>query len=91
MGFYQLSEPWTFRPGMDFLYLCQSKGVGRDAQELCRSLAYNRIGDLCFTRDRLCFYEIQHSVAKRARWERHRFRPKYPTISISTTFFYAGF
>lgn len=66
MGFYQLSEPWTLKPGMDFLYLCQSKGVGRDAQELCRSLIYNRLGDLCFTRDRLCFYEIQQSVAKRA-------------------------
>lgn len=73
IGFYQLSEPWTFRPGMDFLYLCQSKGAGRDAQELCRSLSYNRLGDLCFTRDRLCFYEIQQSVAKRAQWKRQRF------------------
>jgi hypothetical protein len=73
MGFYQLSEHWTFRPGMDFLYLCQSKGADRDAVELCRSLVYNRLGDLCFTRDRLCFYEIQQSVAKRTRWKRQRF------------------
>jgi hypothetical protein len=73
VGFYQLSEQWTFKPGMDFLYLCQSKGAGRDALELCRSLAYNRLGDLCFTRDRLCFYEIQQSAAKRAQWKRQRF------------------
>ena len=73
MSFYQLSEQWTFTPGMDFLTLCQSKGANREAIELCRSLTYNRLGDLCFTRDRLCYYEIQQSVAKRAQWKRQRF------------------
>lgn len=85
VGFYQLSEPWTLRPGMDFLYLCQSKGAGRDAQELGRSLVYNRLGDLCFTRDRLCFYEIQQLVAKRARWERQKFSTE---ISYYLNFYY---
>lgn len=73
LSFYQLSEGWTFRPAMELLTRCQSKGVNRDAIELCRSLAYNRLGDLCFTRDRLCFYQIQQSVAKRAQWKRQRF------------------
>jgi hypothetical protein len=58
---------------MECLSLCQSKSVSQEAIELCRSLAYNRLGDLCFTRDRLCFYEQQQLVAKRARWERQRF------------------
>jgi hypothetical protein len=73
MGFYQLSEQWTFVPGMNFLTLCQSKGVNRDAVEFCRSLTYNRLGDLCFTRDRLCYFEMQQAVAKRAQWKRQRF------------------
>ena len=73
MSFYQLSEQWTFRSGMDFLNLCQSKGASRDSVELCRSLTLNRLGDLCFTRDRLCFYEMQQAAAKRARWKRQRF------------------
>ena len=85
IGFYQMSESWTLRPGMDFLYLCQSKGAGRDALELCRSLTYNRLGDLCFTRDRLCFYEIQQSVARRAKWERQRFSAE---IAYYLNFYY---
>jgi hypothetical protein len=85
MGLYQLSEPWTLKSGMDFLYLCQSKGVNRDAHELCRSLTYNRLGDLCFTRDRLCFYEIQQSVAKRAQWERQSFSTE---IAYYLNFYY---
>jgi hypothetical protein len=72
-SFYQLSESWTFRAAMDFLRLCQSKDTTRDAVELCRSLAFNRLGDLCFTRDRLCFYEMQKAVAKRAGWKRQKF------------------
>jgi hypothetical protein len=44
MSFYPLSEGWTFRSAMEFLTHCQSKGVNRDAIELCRSLAYNRLG-----------------------------------------------
>jgi hypothetical protein len=72
-SFYQLSENWTFGPAIEFLHLCQSKGASRDAIELSRSLAHNRISDMCFTRDRLCFYEIQQAVAKRARWKRQKF------------------
>jgi hypothetical protein len=73
MSFYQLSEQWTFTPGMNCLALCQSKGADREAVELCRSLTYNRLGDLCFTRDRLCYFEMQQAVAKRAQWKRQRF------------------
>lgn len=72
-SFYQLAEGWTFRRGLEFLDLCKSKGANRDAVELCRSLVYNRLGDMCFTRDRLCFYELQQAVAKRAQWKRQRF------------------
>jgi len=58
---------------MQFLARCLSQHASRDAVELCRSLAYNRLGDLCFTRDRLCFYEMQQAVAKRAQWKRQKF------------------
>ncbi|MGC2770074.1 MAG: hypothetical protein WA232_00155 [Candidatus Sulfotelmatobacter sp.] len=85
MSFYQLSEQWTFKTGMDFLNLCQSKGASRDSLELCRSLSLNRLGDLCFTRDRLCFYEMQQAAAKRARWKRQRFSAE---IAYHLNFYY---
>lgn len=73
MAFYQLSEQWIFDPTLHFLTFCQSKGADREAMELGRSLVYNRLGHLCFTRDRLWFYEIQQAMAKRAGWKRQRF------------------
>jgi hypothetical protein len=73
MAFYQIAEQSTFEPAIKFLAMCQSKGVDREAIEFCRSLVYNRLGHLCFTRDRLWFYEMQQAVAKRARWKRQKF------------------
>lgn len=72
-GFYQLAERSTFNPTITFLAMCQSKGVDPDAIELCRSLVFNRLGQLCFTRDRLWFYEMQQAVSKRSGWKRQRF------------------
>jgi hypothetical protein len=71
-AFYQISESWTFKPAMEIFALTQAKGAP-DAVELVRSLALNRLGDLCFTRDRLCYYEMQQLVAKRSQWKRQRF------------------
>jgi len=85
MRFYPLSENWTFKPGMEFLALCQGKGGNRDGIELCRSLAYNRLADLCFTRDRLSFYEMQQAVAKRRHWKRQKFSAE---IAYYLNFYY---
>lgn len=85
MSFYQLSEPWTFESGMRLLELCQQKRGNGDATEFCRSLVFNRLGDLCLSRDRLCFYGIQQSVSKRAQWKRQRFSAE---IAYYLNFYY---
>jgi hypothetical protein len=41
--------------------------------ETARTLIHNRLPNLCFTRDRLLFYEQQQSAARRAGWERQDF------------------
>jgi hypothetical protein len=85
MAFYQLSEEWVFRPGIELLNLCQNKGIDRDATEVGRSLAFNRLGDICFTRDRLSFYEMQVMVSKRSRWKRQTFSAE---IAYYLNFYY---
>jgi len=72
-AFYQLSEQRTFRCGMSMLHHAQQKNSPADAIETLRSLALNRLGNLCFTRDRLLFYEQQRLAAKRAGWKRQNF------------------
>lgn len=83
-AFYQLSEPTTFRQGMDLFNLV-SKKASSDAREVGRSLIFNRLGDICFTRDRLLFYEMQQSAAKRAHWKRQRFSTE---IAYYLNFYY---
>ncbi len=82
---YQLSEAWTFKPGMEFLALCQTKGADSEAVEAGRSLVYNRLGDLSFTRDRLLFYEMQQAVSRRAQWKRQKFSSE---IAYYLNFYY---
>jgi len=72
-GFYHLSESQMFQPGMNLLNLCLTKGVSSPALEIARSLVYNRLENLCFTRDRLLFYEMQQAVATRHKWKRQQF------------------
>ncbi len=71
--FYLLSERRTFEPGLQVLHKAFQKKAPGDAQETGRSLVYNRLANLCFTRDRLLFYEIQRLAAKRAGWKRQQF------------------
>ena len=71
--FYQLAEQRTFKLGLDLLHKAFQKEASADAQETGRALVYNRLANLCFTRDRLFFYEIQRLAAKRAGWKRQRF------------------
>jgi len=71
--FYVLAEKRTFEVGLQLLHNALQKNAPADAQETGRSLVYNRFQNLCFTRDRLLFYEIQRLVAKRAGWKRQRF------------------
>jgi hypothetical protein len=73
MAFYQLSERRTFEPGLQLLHKAFQKKAPAEALETGRSLVYNRIGNLCFTRDRLLFYEIQRLVSNRRRWKRQKF------------------
>jgi hypothetical protein len=72
-AFYQLGEEDTFKPGLALLHKAYQKGAPADAQETGRSLVFNRLSNLCFTRDRLLWYEIQRLAAKRAAWKRQRF------------------
>ena len=71
--FYVLAERRTFEVGLQLLHKAFEKKAPADAQETGRSLVYNRFQNLCFTRDRLLFYEIQRLAAKRAGWKRQGF------------------
>lgn len=72
-GFYQMSESQTFSVGTEFLYQAHKKGLSSDAQETGRSLLHNRLPNICFTRDRLLFYDIQKMAALRAKWKRQEY------------------
>jgi len=72
-GFYHMTEQRTFSIGLDFLYVANKKGLGSEAQETGRSLIHNRLPNICFTRDRLLFYEMQKMAAQRAKWKRQEF------------------
>jgi hypothetical protein len=72
-AFYQMAEGRIFKLGLELLHKAYQKGADKDAQETGRSLVFNRIANLCFTRDRLFWYEIQRMVSKRNGWKRQRF------------------
>ena len=72
-GFYHMTEQRTFGVGLDFLHVAYKKGVSAEAQETGRSLVHNRLPNVCFTRDRLLFYEMQKMAAQRAQWKRQEF------------------
>lgn len=72
--FYFFGEDKTLTPGQAFLDKCNRKGIDAEVQEIGRSLIYNRIPNILFTRDRLLFYEMQQAAAKRAKWTRQKFQ-----------------
>ncbi len=72
-GFYQITERETFRAGMEFLWSAYKSGASAEAQETGRSFVHNRLPNICFTRDRLFFYETQRMAARRAGWRRQEF------------------
>lgn len=72
-GFYHFSEPSSLKQGLDFCYQANKKGASRETQETARSLVNNRIPNICFTRDRLNFYQSQKLVSKRKGWQRQKF------------------
>jgi hypothetical protein len=72
-GFYNLSEERTFKAGMEFLEHAHKKNLNANTQDDARMLVHNRLPNLCFTRDRLLFYDMQQSVSKRLGWERQEF------------------
>jgi hypothetical protein len=72
-AFYTLSEEQTFKAGIEALHRAYQKKAPSDALETGRILVHNRLPNLCFTRDRLLFYEIQRLAAKRAGRKRQQF------------------
>lgn len=71
--FYPLSEEDTFAWGFALLEAAQKRGVNADALETARTLIVNHLPNLCFTRDRLLFYDLQQNAARRANWKRQQF------------------
>lgn len=72
--FYFFAENETLALGQRFLGACHKKAVDKEVQEVGRSLVYNRIPNILFTRDRLLFYEMQRTAAKRGNWIRQNFQ-----------------
>ncbi len=72
--FYFFAENHILLAGQKFLDACHKKGVDGQVQEIGRSLVYNRVPNILFTRDRLLFYEMQQAAAKRAKWQRQKFQ-----------------
>jgi hypothetical protein len=72
-GFYHFAEQRTLSLGLGFLYAAQKKNVPAEGQEAGRSFIHNRLPNICFTRDRLLFYEMQRWAAQRAGWKRQEF------------------
>jgi hypothetical protein len=83
--FYQMSEERTFKLANEVLYLANQKNAPREAQETGRTLVQNRLPNLCYTRDRLLFYDIQLLAAKRTGWKRQKFLFE---IGYYLTFYY---
>src|ERR1022692_220320 len=72
-GFYQITEQETLKSGLTFLYAAGKKKADSEGRETGRSLVHNRLPNICFTRDRLLFYEIQRLASVRGRWDRQAF------------------
>lgn len=67
IAFYPLSEEGAFAPGLRFLKLCQERAANSNSLEVGKiggSLIYNRLNQLCFTRDRLLnfYYLLLHGA-----------------------------
>jgi hypothetical protein len=71
--FYQMGESRLFAVGIRFLDKAHKAMLDQKTQDDARMLIYNRLANLCFTRDRLLFIEIQQAAAKRAKWTRQQF------------------
>jgi hypothetical protein len=84
-GFYQFAEPQTFQRAAEFYSICQQKGASKGALEAVRSFVFNRLSNICFTRDRLYFFSIQQAAAKRAAWANQGFQFE---ISYYLNFYY---
>lgn len=84
-GFYHFAEQRTLSLGLGFLYAAQKKKVSAEGQEAGRSLIHNRLPNICFTRDRLLFYEMQKRAAQRAGWTRQEFNFE---LSYHLNFYY---
>lgn len=73
-SFYFFAEHDTLSASLRFLEVCHKKGLAGATGELGRSLVYNRLPNILFTRDRLLFYDQQQKAGKRAKWQRQKFQ-----------------
>jgi hypothetical protein len=72
--FYQLSEqPETFQPGYDLMNTLTNTKQLPETIEAGRTLIFNRLANLCFTRDRLQFFTQQKDAALRRKAKRQQF------------------
>jgi hypothetical protein len=72
--FYPMTEKGIFTDGMQFLWTAHKANLTVEAQNSGRTLVYNRVPNLLFTRDRLLFIEMQKRVAVRRNWLTQHFR-----------------
>jgi hypothetical protein len=73
-GAYHFFETSTFLEGLTFLERASKHKLTPDVQEAGRSFVHNRVPNLCYTRDKLLFCDLQRSVARRRQWERQEFQ-----------------
>lgn len=72
--FYQLSEAAeTFQRGFELMNVLATSKQHQDTIEAGRTLIFNRIANLCFTRDRLQFFAQQKDAALRRNAKRQQF------------------
>jgi hypothetical protein len=83
--FYLMAEEETFREGLEIARLMHAKGLSSEVRETCRSLVYNRLTNICFTRDRLLWFEHQRRAARRSQSTRQSY---FFEISYFLNFYY---
>jgi hypothetical protein len=71
--FYQMGESRLFTVGTRFLDKVHGARLDYKTEDDAQMLIFNRLANLCFTRDRLLFLDMQQAAAKRANWTRQQF------------------
>jgi len=78
-SFYLHAEPDLFEPLIKLLGVCQGARCSAETVEAVRSLALNRMPQVCYTRDKLQWLGLQRDAAKRDGYtnQTYRFETSY--------------